>query len=595
MAAPSVRLGRGNARPPRLASRAVPRRAPSPAFNAPPGLECLDHWGGCNISHRSVRSPRRRTLLLGSLSAPALALGGCATTRFPDPPIDGEAPTGLRPILAPGPVTKAPGAPPRVIDVHGHFFNARDVPVAGYLRGPVAHSKGGLLGDLIEALADVADWLAANAPSASTEWHDLIRRAQAPAIQARAAEINDLEAERTAHLKSVSAQFHDEIRRRSPRFLANFEALQAQARLRPSARAEETRSFNPDSLYEAVQGAETRTGLSVQSFGDEEPPPYAQGVLAFVAYMLSYRWMNLLGYQRAYTTGEGAFGVDTVVGALVDFDHWLTPPPPRTAQADQIKLHQLLSRLSNGYMRPLAAYNPWQDVKDGGLTRERVLQAIRSRGFVGAKMYPPNGYRPYGNASAPLPPHARPAGMPPEAQLDEALLALWQGCTALKAPVMTHSGHSMGSTDELEAMAGPPGYAMLTSKIGGSPPARVHLGHFGGDDGKFPWTDHLARIMARPEGAATYGDVAYWDGLRCPKGPASCPAVDRLKAALSANPVVAQRLMYGSDWLMLSQERRWDRYPFDVLAAVKLAGIDAAAVFGGNAQDCFARLAVSAP
>ena len=105
------------------------------------------------MSHRSVRSPRRRALLLGSLSAPALALGGCATTRFPDPPIDGEAPTGLRPILAPGPVTKAPGAPPRVIDVHGHFFNARDVPVAGYLRGPVAHSKGGLLGDLIEALA----------------------------------------------------------------------------------------------------------------------------------------------------------------------------------------------------------------------------------------------------------------------------------------------------------------------------------------------------------------------------------------------------------------------------------------------------------
>lgn len=53
--------------------------------------------------------------------------------------------------------------------------------------------------------------------------------------------------------------------------------------------------------------------------------------------------------------------------------------------------------------------------------------------------------------------------------------------------------------------------------------------------------------------------------------------------------------MYGSDWLMLSQERRWDRYPADVLAAVRDARVDVAAVFGGNAVACFPRLAMPAP
>ena len=462
--------------------------------------------------HRVVASPRRRTLLLGSLATPALALGGCCTLGggSPIPEIDGEMPDGLRPILAPGPAKKAPGAPARVIDVHGHFFNARDVPVAGYLRGPVAHSKGGVLGQLIEALADVADWLAASAPSAKDEWDGLIRRSQGPALQSRESLARALDADREAHLRGVSKRFFDQITARSPRFVQTFNALQLQASLRPGLRATETRPLNPDSLFNAMQRTETREGPTAQSFGDEAPPPHVEGVLAFVGHLLSYRWMNLLAYQRAYTTEEGSFGVDTVLGALVDFDHWLTPPPPRSAQADQIKLHQLLSHLSGGYMRPLAVYNPWQDVNDGGATRERVLQAIRARGFVGAKIYPPNGYRPYGNQQAPLPAHRRPAGMPPEEKLDDALLALWQACTPLGAPVMAHSGHSMGSNDDLEAMAGPPGYRMLTSKMGVNPPARVHLGHFGGDAGQFPWTSDFAQLMARPEGAAIYGDIAYW-------------------------------------------------------------------------------------
>lgn len=112
-------------------------------------------------------------------------------------------------------------------------------------------------------------------------------------------------------------------------------------------------SLDARSLFRAMQRDLHEQGPDVESFGVEEPPPYVDGVLAFVGYMLSYRWMNLLAYQRAYSTSDSAFGVDQILGALVDFDHWLTPLP-LTAHEDQIKLHQLLSQLSGGYMRP-----PW--------------------------------------------------------------------------------------------------------------------------------------------------------------------------------------------------------------------------------------------
>ena len=65
-----------------------------------------------------------------------------------------------------------------------------------------------------------------------------------------------------------------------------------------------------------------------------------------------------------------------------------------------------------------------------------------------------------------------------------------------------------------------------------------------------------------------------------------CEATRRLADAATAHPVLNERVMYGSDWLMLSQERRWDRYPFDVLAATRTF-LNTNALFGGNAKKCF--------
>ena len=90
--------------------------------------------------------------------------------------------------------------------------------------------------------------------------------------------------------------------------------------------------------------------------------------------------------------------------------------------------------------------------------------------------------------------------------------------------------------------------------------------------------------MATPNGAAIYGDIAYWSYLM-ENSTIDHYRLARLKLVrdLKNYPVVANRLMYGSDWLMLSQEMRWDRYPFDVLAVLP-AGYKPDDVFAGNAK-----------
>lgn len=470
------------------------------------------------------------------------------------------------------------------MDVHAHFFNARDVPIRGYLAGPVAHSKKGIIGDLLRALSPIAEWIGDTAPRASDEFNELMALASGATFKAMSQEerTSNLERQRDQYLQDLSGRLYEQLRS-APDFVRLYNAAQTETESRIRIQGVGAPFLDEGSLFRVMQRDLQQQSPDLSWFGDEEPPPYADGVLAFVGYMLSYRWMNLLAYQQAFSTSDLAFGVDQVLGALVDFDHWLTPPP-RTVHEDQIKLHQLLSQLSGGYMRALVAYNPWSDVLDQGKTLERTLDALDSRDFVGVKIYPPNGFWPYGNVlSAGIP---STLGMPSAADLDRVLLRLWEECGKRNVPVMAHTGNSMGSDDAHNAAAGPAGWQAVINAVGSAHPARVNLGHFGGDSPHDNWNFELARMMSTPQGAGLYGDLGYWEELRCQKDLASCSAREKLANAVKEHPVVRERLMYGSDWLMLSQERRWDRYPFDLLAALP-DGLNPASVFGGNAKNFF--------
>jgi predicted TIM-barrel fold metal-dependent hydrolase len=478
-------------------------------------------------------------------------------------------------------VVKAKGAPSWVIDVHAHFFNARDVPVEGYLAGPVAHNRPGTAGRLVRALAPLAGRLAALAPSARTEYTELVNAAGSAELKSLTNTdlLVRLERQRSQFLKVQSTKAYEILRGSTFETLYN-ETGDESKRMQGLT----VDKLGPLSLSQAVQqdthpsSPDDRTAQRLLPANAE--PAYRDGVLAFVGYMLSYRWMNLIAYQRAFTTGDSAFGIDRVFGSLVDFDHWLMPPP-LVAHEDQIRVHQLLSQLSNGYMRPLVAYNPWSAVKEPQRVLNRVIDAVESRGFVGIKIYPPNGFRPLGNLQY----RGAHPGAPLGSRLDQALMELWQAAVRLDVPVMAHGAHTMGSDDAHEALAGPEGWSVVLQQVGATTPPRVNIGHFGGDEFTQPWADNFASLMERADGARMYADVGYWSRLRCSQE-TECAERVKLKQLLVNRQILKDRLMYGSDWLMLSQERRWDLYPADLLAATNDL-ISSEAFFGANAAACF--------
>jgi predicted TIM-barrel fold metal-dependent hydrolase len=513
-------------------------------------------------------------------------LSSCCTMRpFATPLIAGDVPavgTPLKPT-----VRKSNGAPRLSIDVHAHFFNGSDVPVKGYLAGPVAHDMSPPLRALVEALAPLADALAGLAPTADAEYKDLLHRFGAGGTARAAPSGSALSLDAVVDdRRTLSKKFYQLVKgtdfEKQYNAIKNAQSAESRALLRPH----EQSLLNEDSLLQAVNAGSVATDRAMWLPNQHrlvDSQPYADGVLAFVGHMLSPRWHNLRDYADAYSSSPDAFGIDHAVGALVDFDGWLDYPP-RSAPDDQVKLHRLLSRLSGGYMLPLVGYNPWTDVRTDGEALKRVRDAITGGDFVGVKIYPPNGYYPYGNITRP----GSPSLGPSFAELDRVLGNLWDLCADLNVPVMAHTNHSSGKDTQFDQLGGPAGWRALLARFDGRRTPRVNLGHFGGDSGDNTWTQEFADLMMTPDGSEIFADAGYWSDFRCRDTTvAACTASKARVSAALQRQGVNKRLMYGSDWFMLSRERDWARYPFDVAEAIRGQPIAADDFFGLNALRCF--------
>lgn len=535
-----------------------------------------------------VDSSRRKVIQAAlALAAAPAAAAACPAPRAPAKPI---GPTGLLPLA---PARVQPKTLPLAFDVHAHLFNASDVPVAGYLAGPVAHSWPPLLRNAARTAAPFVERLAQRFPISCGEEMDELRKLLTQArgmVPAMAAETlrSQVDANAQARLGEIEAVLVREL----PRSTFGRALDEADRRSRAAvglAAAARPLSRDPERIGQALRSgragpvpdAATKSGQAALG-GD------AAGVLAFVGNMLSLRHHNLRSFQRGYTETDSAFGIDACFASLVDFDYWLGCDRTASSMRDQVLLHEQLALLSGGYVLPVAPYNPWTDIERDGESLRTVQWAVREHGFVGVKIYPPMGFQPLGNEK--IDSRRR---RPSLAQLDRRLEALYAWCEAEQVPVMAHTGHSMGRDNAHDGLSAPVWWDRVVSRF---PGLRVNAGHFGGDyhAGSEDWPRQFVKLMGTERGSRFYADLGFADGLFDPKSKAYARTAGFLAGSVAGNgsASVHSRIMYGSDWLMLSRLPRWAEYAHAVERFVRsVQGVDhdaaLRAVFFDSAARCF--------
>ena len=213
------------------------------------------------------------------------------------------------------------------------------------------------------------------------------------------------------------------------------------------------------------------------------------------------------------------------------------------------------------------------------------MDAVRNRGFKGVKIYPPMGYFPRGNNGNPD--YPADAEHPDLALLDAKLNAMFEECRSLDVPVMAHSNESMGRLPSHNKLGGPSGWQAFFDQPANRA-ARVNLGHMGGESGggnQENWSAEFVQLMGQADNL--YGDLGLWDGLV----EGDQQVADRIKGLLdmqlSGNGVASDRLMFGTDWYMLSQIPGWKSYAVRFQRVLKEIGVGDSALenlFSNNAK-----------
>jgi predicted TIM-barrel fold metal-dependent hydrolase len=290
--------------------------------------------------------------------------------------------------------------------------------------------------------------------------------------------------------------------------------------------------------------------------------------------------------------------IDLFTPAMVDYAYW-SSDVAESPLGDQLALHSALSRASmrgllgrpEARLHPFAPFNPLRELRELALSDapgESLLGswqadarapyacdaaplpslptrgalgplrfAIENLGFVGAKVYPPTGFLPLGNAGWSHH-QATQLGEP----LDRALLALYAYCEAEEVPLLTHANDSNGYNLGYGLLTDPDVWEPVLARF---PRLRLNLGHFGaltGDDAERGseacelWLRKIASLMQR------YPNV-YAD-----TGASLVPVEEAhqkrylslLQKVYADYPRVAKRLMYGSDYWLNALEPNSERF-----------------------------------
>ncbi len=484
-----------------------------------------------------------------------------------------------------------------LIDTHAHFFNATDMQTAGYFSGPIASSVPENLRVFVKLLSPIIELLSRNTLiSVKSEYEYIIdefgitEKSRSEVIDPEKLLKSVIKNEEIS-IKSLTKAINDPSSENAKEIRKEFFKLIKQE---PGEKSYFKRYLNEKNEDEDIPEKFIRNSIWGEQSGSQDiqnlngnqkiSSSYSttqfdmMGVFYFVIRMLSFRHVNLFRYRETYST-ESAFGVNACFGALVDFDYFVgCHDHPCSLIQDQIILNKKLIEMFPNYYFPLISYNPWTDIKKDDEALEIVVSAVTEHQFIGVKIYPSIGYYPYGNEGRDQCTRGDdPARQPDDLkEVDLKLEALYKKANQLDIPVMGHSGAGMGQTvctaDYGRYDAWKPLMELLKKHQETNAyknRSKINFAHFGSR-----WeARNFAEHMKKYKQLKLYADLGYWTSFSgynlVSIGMQEIPAKKTDKEP--AKEIVFDRIMFGTDWLMLSKEKESVRnaYPFQMFSKIK--------------------------
>ena len=307
---------------------------------------------------------------------------------------------------------------------------------------------------------------------------------------------------------------------------------------------------------------------------------------------------------------------------MVDYDWWLaqgdsTPTPLDT----QVAVMMLISILSDGRVHGFAPFCPLREVaaragfknKGGEAAKsslEFVQDAVRTKGCVGVKLYPPMGFAAYGNSCLDDPVKGGRSdfwkgGLLPDwtatkisyqdgtikllgQRLDDALDDLYKWCVDEQVPILAHTDESNGPNNDYKALAAPHYWALALANY---PTLRVNFGHLGGlDDGVSvaalpPTSQEFVVMLGAAASTKAYGDAAYSSSMILNQSAFDERIQMAYQQATTGRNQLPSHFMYGTDWSLLEMVGNNEVYMqrFEQVFAHITGGTYAT----HSAEDCF--------
>ncbi len=470
--------------------------------------------------------------------------------------------TGVRPSWAQG-----TGG---TVDVHCHVFNASDLPVRGFLQRVVFEDYGeqatdfALPSPLAALIAVLVDFLQVGVPSAEEELADLGEGAGDLALPFDPTGGDAVDALASA-LERVFGSGDASALSADPDAVSlseqDVEAFRTAVQLELALEGESSESNEFLSEF---------GGLALALFDSDG----AIGrTIRWAGWLRAPRMQIVEEYLRLYSSdGEIAL----LTPALVDFSAWLDDEPDSSI-ASQILTMEAVQRQCLAQHGTLlhcyAPFDPWRQLAHTGAGRsplELVQDAVEQRGFIGVKLYPPMGFRPAGNRSGNL---TFPAGSAAIAdfagKLDGALEQLFAWAADHDVPILAHAANGNGSGPMYSERANPANWRAV---LEAHPGLRICLAHFGDFDPvpDVGWEQQTTDLMR--DFGNVHADISFLHSVLA-GGRHEDEAVEKLATALGNSAVLAQRLVYGTDWNMLGREAGHERYFESTMRALRRAGL----------------------